>query len=457
MRHRARRGLADRRATRSSTATGSTPRARRRCSSTATTTSSRSIRSTCGCGRRSSRSSRTAASTRAAPRTTRARSTSTCGRRGRGWRRSGRLPVNLALRLRRARRSPAPINFDAWIERQPRSPGGRPGGHQRHRLLRGQPAGHHGRPARPDVRPDRRHRARRSTCTRARYGGNVQNPANALATIIAGLKNDDGSRRPCPASTTRSARISEREHDEFARLPLDEAQFVATHRRATSCSASPTSCPRAAGARPTLDVNGIWGGFQGEGSRRSSRPTLTPRSACRLVADMDPAETFERVRDRVARARAAQASRSRSRCINDGHVEPDRHRPPGDRRPPPTCLEEVFGDASRSTCARAAPSRRRRRSQRSSACRSCCSASPTRTTRRTRPTSRCALDNYEGGLRTIVRYWQRLGEMSALGTGGASDTRSRRGALDSSRPPAASCRAQAVGSREGAGSDRRLR
>ncbi len=51
---------------------------------------------------------------------------------------------------------------------QPRSPEGRSRGRQRHGLLRGQPAGDDGRPARPDVCPDRRDRARPSTSTRAR-------------------------------------------------------------------------------------------------------------------------------------------------------------------------------------------------------------------------------------------------------------------------------------------------
>ena len=53
--------------------------------------------------------------------------------------------------------------------------------------------GHHGRPARPRVHPDRRDRLQRVDLHSGSFGGNVQNPANALATIIARLKNDDGS------------------------------------------------------------------------------------------------------------------------------------------------------------------------------------------------------------------------------------------------------------------------
>ena len=56
-----------------------------------------------------------------------------------------------------------------------------------------------------DVRPDRRDGAARSTSIPGSFGGTVQNPANALAPIIAELKGPDG-RVASPASTTTSCR-----------------------------------------------------------------------------------------------------------------------------------------------------------------------------------------------------------------------------------------------------------
>ena len=55
------------------------------------------------------------------------------------------------------------------------------------------------------------------------------------------------------------------------------------------------------GARPTLDVNGIWGGFQGAGSKTIIPASAHAKVTCRLVADQDPERVFGLLRDEVLR------------------------------------------------------------------------------------------------------------------------------------------------------------
>jgi acetylornithine deacetylase/succinyl-diaminopimelate desuccinylase-like protein len=52
-------------------------------------------------------------------------------------------------------------------------------------------------------------------------------------------------------------------------------------------------------ARPTLDVNGIWGGFTGDGPKTIIPAHAHAKVSCRLVADQDPARVFARLRDHL--------------------------------------------------------------------------------------------------------------------------------------------------------------
>ena len=130
------------------------------------------------------------------------------------------------------------------------------------------------------------------------WGGNVQNPAIALARIIAALKRPDGS-VAVPGFYDEVLPITERGHDEFGRLPFQES-VIADGIGVPELFGEPDFLPlERRGARPTLDVNGIWGGFQGEGAKTIIPAHAHAKVSCRLVADMDPVRTFERLRAAV--------------------------------------------------------------------------------------------------------------------------------------------------------------
>ena len=127
------------------------------------------------------------------------------------------------------------------------------------------------------------------------YGGAVQNPANALAQIIAGLKGPDGRIR-IPGFYDDVKPLSEADRAAMAALPFDEARYQEQlGLPALVGEVGFTTLERRA-ARPTLDVNGLWGGFEGEGSKTIIPAHAHAKVSCRLVADQDPRRIFEAFR-----------------------------------------------------------------------------------------------------------------------------------------------------------------
>jgi len=131
------------------------------------------------------------------------------------------------------------------------------------------------------------------------YGGAVQNPANALAKIIAALKADDGTVL-VPGFYDDVLPISQQERFEISCLPFDEEAF----RKLTGVPALVAGEPgfsvlECMGVRPTLDVNGIWGGFTGEGSKTIIPAHAHAKVSCRLVPDQDGNKLFAAFRDYV--------------------------------------------------------------------------------------------------------------------------------------------------------------
>ena len=238
------------------------------------------------------------------------------------------------------------------------------------------------------------------------FGGNVQNPANALATIIARLKNDDGS-VAVPGFYDEVRELTPRDREEFARLPFNEVEFVREYRLHSVFGAPGFSVLERRGARPTLDVNGIWAGFQGEGSKTIIPAHAHAKVSCRLVADMDVDTTFSRLREFVLSVAPPGVDVSVTK-LNDGRwaLTPIDH--------PAThaaaaCIEEVFGEKPYYLYEGG--------------------SIPAGATFATvlglpvvllgfiqpddqahAPNESMRLDNLTGGLRTIIRYWQRLSE-----------------------------------------------
>ena len=116
------------------------------------------------------------------------------------------------------------------------------------------------------------------------YGGAVVNPINALCAMIASLHDAQG-RLTVPGFYDEVVELTAHERAELARAPFDEAAYCADLGvQATSGETGYTS-PERASIRPTLDVNGIWGGYIGEGAKTVLPSKAFAKISMRLVPD----------------------------------------------------------------------------------------------------------------------------------------------------------------------------
>lgn len=121
------------------------------------------------------------------------------------------------------------------------------------------------------------------------FGGAVPNPVTVIARMVARLHDDKG-RVTLPGFYDKVVALDERERELFARLPFDEARWlVDAQSGATSGEAGFTTLERI-WARPTAEVNGLWGGYTGPGGKTIIPSEAHAKFSLRLVAGMDPAD-----------------------------------------------------------------------------------------------------------------------------------------------------------------------
>ncbi|MGD2144596.1 MAG: dipeptidase [Anaerolineae bacterium] len=119
------------------------------------------------------------------------------------------------------------------------------------------------------------------------YGGAVQNPINALCGMIAKLHDETG-RIAIPGFYDNVRIPSDKERVEFSEVPFDRERWLREAGVKTDWGEPDYTVTERTTVRPTLDVNGIWGGYTELGSK-----TVLPSKACakismRLVPDQEP-------------------------------------------------------------------------------------------------------------------------------------------------------------------------
>ena len=124
------------------------------------------------------------------------------------------------------------------------------------------------------------------------YGGAVANPINTLCEMIASLKDEKGT-ITIPGFYDKVKTLSADERRELNKAPFDLNEYKKElDIKEVKGEAGYTTLERT-GIRPTLDVNGIWGGYTGEGAKTVLPSKAYAKISMRLVPDQDNEEITE--------------------------------------------------------------------------------------------------------------------------------------------------------------------
>lgn len=121
------------------------------------------------------------------------------------------------------------------------------------------------------------------------YGGAVDNPANVLASIIAKLKDDDGVIR-VEGFYDDVKPMTPEMREAYQKLPHDDEEYKKDLDLENLHGEKGYTTLERASARPTLDVNGLWSGYQKEGAKTVLPANAGAKISMRLVPDQDPTQ-----------------------------------------------------------------------------------------------------------------------------------------------------------------------
>lgn len=146
------------------------------------------------------------------------------------------------------------------------------------------------------------------------FGGAVANPATVIARIVASLHDENGH-IAVPGFYDNVRDLEAWEKDAWSKLPIkDEDTLNITGSPALSGEAGFTDAERR-WSRPTAEVNGLWSGYQGEGSKTIIPKEANVKLSFRLVPDQKPTEILALVRKHIESIAPAGVNVE----IKDGH------------------------------------------------------------------------------------------------------------------------------------------
>ncbi len=173
------------------------------------------------------------------------------------------------------------------------------------------------------------------------HGGAIANPLMALSQIVASMNGPDG-RILVDGFYDDVIDITVEDRAEIARVPYDEQSYINELGVPVLSGEAGYTAREQLWARPTLDMNGIWGGYQGLGSKTVHPAEASAKITCRLVANQTPDRIFELIYHHIEAHTpvGVTASVKREVCNADPFLMPRSHNASRVAR---DVLEEVYG------------------------------------------------------------------------------------------------------------------
>ena len=126
------------------------------------------------------------------------------------------------------------------------------------------------------------------------YGGGVENPINALADLISQLHDDD-HRITIPGFYDAVRDLTEEERQTYRALPFDADAWMEEIDIDAVRTETGYTLLECLSARPTLDVNGIWGGYTGEGAKTVLPAKAHAKISMRLVPHQRTEDIYDKL------------------------------------------------------------------------------------------------------------------------------------------------------------------
>lgn len=131
------------------------------------------------------------------------------------------------------------------------------------------------------------------------FGGAVHNPVQALVEILAQLHDDNGT-VTVPGFYDDVVPITDEERKALAAIPQTDEDFRREAQVKKLWGEKEYTFRERVGARPTLEINGMWGGFTGAGQKTVIGKKATAKVSCRLVANQNPNRIFDLIVKHIA-------------------------------------------------------------------------------------------------------------------------------------------------------------